>query len=242
MRHGQPKSTDCLFDHDAYLSEFTAEVVAIAPGAVALSRTCFYPIGGGQPRDCGVLNAQGEELIVTGARRDPEELRLIWLDYAGTERLLSLGDTLQGRIDWSCRHAHMRMHTCLHLLCSRIEVPVTSCGISAEKGWLDFDMPQASADKEEISEALNKLVAEDQPVRRYTIPAAETEFIERLTRTAAVAPLVLGGQISMIQIGEIDLQPCGGTHVASTAEIGPLRCCKIEKKGRQNRRISVVFA
>lgn len=242
MGRVQPIPTECLFDDDAYLSEFEAKVVAVAPDAVALSRTCFYPLGGGQPGDSGVLSAQGQDLIVTGVRRDPDEPRRIWHDCVGAERLLSPDETLRARINWSRRHAHMRMHTCLHLLCSLIDAPITGCGISVEKGRLDFDMPRPIADKDEITEALNRLVAEDHPVRRYKVLATETEIIERLTRTAAVAPPVLGGQISMVEIGEIDLQPCGGTHVASTAEIGPVRCSKIEKKGRKNRRVSLIFA
>ena len=107
---------------------------------------------------------------------------------------------------------------------------------------LDFDMPEAGVAKVWIDRELNRLVAEDRPVRRYTVAASDTDAIARLTRTAAVAPPVLSGRISMVEIGGVDLQPCGGTHVASTAEIGAVRCSKIEKKGRRNRRVSVVFA
>lgn len=237
-----PALTDCLFDGDAYLREFEAEVIAVAPDAVALSRTCFFPAGGGQPGDSGVLNAGPGDMTVTGARRDSEEPRRIWHDCVDAGRLLSPGDALRGRIDWPCRHAHMRFHTCLHLLCSLIDAPVTGCGMSAEKARLDFDMPEAVVARDWIDRELNRLVAESHPVRRYTVAASETDVIARLTRTASVAPPVLSGRISMVEVGDVDVQPCGGTHVASTGEIGPVRCSKIEKKGRRNRRVSVVFA
>lgn len=158
---------------------------------------------------------------------------------------INVGDQVSARLNWDTRYRHMRMHTCLHLLCSLIPFPVTGGSIAAEAGRLDFDIPEAALNKEDLTDQLNALIAADHPVTVGSITDEELEANPDLVRTMAVKPPVGSGTVRLIEIGkdgEVDLQPCGGTHVNSTAEIGSVLVSRIEKKGRQNRRVRVVFA
>jgi Ser-tRNA(Ala) deacylase AlaX len=147
-----------------------------------------------------------------------------------------------GEIDWDRRYAMMKMHTCIHLLCSLLPAQVTGCGINPEKARLDLDMPEATADKAELTESLNKLIAADHPVRQFRITEDIENTIATLVRTATALPPVIDGSLSMVEIEGVDLQPCGGTHVSRVSEIGEVMCRKIEKRGRHNRRFTIVFA
>ena len=159
---------------------------------------------------------------------------------------LAPGETVTARIDWARRFAHMRMHTALHLLCALVRYPVTGGAVHAEESRLDFDIEDAGAvDKDALTEALNALVSADHPVTARWISDEELAASPGLVRTMSVKPPTGTGKVRLVEIGEggaVDLQPCGGTHVRSTAEIGPLVITKIEKKGRQNRRIRIRFA
>ncbi len=235
--------TEELFREDAYLAECAARVAAAGPDGVVLDRTVFYPTGGGQPGDAGTLAWEGGETAVTTTEKD--DGRILHRPAEGAA-LPPEGASVTARIDWPTRHRHMRVHTALHLLSVVIPLPVTGGSIGAEKGRLDFDMAEPPEDRDAIEARLNELVAEDHPVGQEWITDAELEENPGLVKTMSVKPPTGQGRVRLVRIGvgtaTIDLQPCGGTHVARTSEIGPLRLGKIEKKGKQNRRVTIVIA
>ncbi|MDX1569463.1 MAG: alanyl-tRNA editing protein [Xanthomonadales bacterium] len=230
--------TEALYSHEPYRRECTAQIREISDRGVVLDRTVFYPLGGGQPGDTGWLQIDGREPIrVTDTR---------WLDQAlvhVTEEKpdLTPGEQLTARIDWDRRHAHMRMHTALHLLGSLIPFGVTGGNISATKSRLDFDTGEAF-DKEKLTAELNALVDADHPVQSRWITQEELAEQPDLVRTMSVKPPANVPLVRLLEIPGIDLQPCGGTHVSRTGEIGPVRVSKIENKGKHNRRFNIVFA
>ncbi len=229
--------TEALFQHDAYLKSTSAKVVESSADGIVLDRTVFYPLGGGQPGDIGKLTwADGEvEVVDTRYRRgDGEILHIPITD--GT--LPEVGQKVDASIDWALRYRHMRMHTCLHLLGAVLKFPVTGGNIGADKSRLDFDMPEPP-DKDEINQQLNRLISENHPVQSRWIDEADLD--PALVRTMSVKPPTGVGRIRLLDIPGVDLQPCGGTHVRSTDEIGPATVTKVEKKGRQNRRVHVVL-
>ncbi len=235
-----------LFRDDPYQRDCEAEIVAINDrGGVILDRTVFYATGGGQPGDTGrlLLGESAVPIAATVFGEDKAEIVHVPLEPNG---LPSAGARVRAEIDWTRRHRHMRMHTALHLLCSLIPFPVTGGSIGAEESRLDFDIAEAGAiDKEDLSERLNALVIADHPVTTRWITDEELAANPGLVRTMSVKPPVAAGRVRLVAIGAdgaIDLQPCGGTHVRSTAEIGRLMLTKIEKKGRQNRRVRLAFA
>lgn len=232
-----------LYRMDAYLESAEARVVAHTPeGGVVLDRTVFYPQGGGQPGDAGTLTWEGGALEIATTVKHADGLSSV-LVPAEPGALPAVGTVVTQRLDWARRYRHMRIHTALHLLSVVIPLPVTGGQITADKGRLDFDMPEAPADKEALGAALQALVDRDLPVTESWITDAELEANPGLVKTMSVQPPRGAGQVRLVRIGEgaeqIDLQPCGGTHVARTGEIGAVRIGKIEKKGRQNRRVSV---
>lgn len=233
--------TEELFRQDAYLKSCEARVVAVDEAGVRLDRTVFYPEGGGQPGDTGHLRlADGRELKVTDTRKHPagnEPSHVLEPDAAAP----AVGDTVTAVLDWDRRHRHMRMHTCMHLLCSLVAGSVTGGQLGEAKGRLDFDLPNTAIDKEKLTAELNRLVTEDHPVTPRWITDAELAANPGLVRTMSVKPPTGSGQVRLLEIEGVDLQPCGGTHVARTGEIGPVAVGKIENKGRQNRRINIVF-
>lgn len=233
------RMTRLLFRESPYLRQAPARVTATADGTVTLDASLFYPQGGGQPGDTGRLLWDGGESPVENAVKAEDGVALVTADAppVGTEVLQEL--------DWARRYRHMRVHTALHLLSVVVPLPVTGGQITAEKGRLDFDMPEAPADRETLEARLNELVEADLPVSEDWISDEELAANPGLVKTMAVAPPLGSGRVRLIRIGEagrqVDLQPCGGTHVARTAEIGPLRLGKIEKKGARNRRINVLI-
>ncbi len=229
-----------LFREDPYLREAPARVLAAGDGRMRLDASLFYAQGGGQPGDTGRLVWEGGEAPVTNAVKAEGGIDLL------VERdLPAVGADVVQHLDWDRRHRHMRVHTALHLLSVVVPLPVTGGQITAKKGRLDFDMPDAPEDREALEARLNELVAADLPVTEDWITDAELAANPGLVKTMSVAPPAGAGRVRLIRIGagdgQVDLQPCGGTHVARTSEIGPLRLGKIEKKGARNRRINLLI-
>ncbi|MCA8927761.1 MAG: alanyl-tRNA editing protein [Alphaproteobacteria bacterium] len=234
---------ELVFRDNPYATECEATVVAAGPDGVVLDRTVFYPTGGGQPGDSGVLiSGDGTETAIAEAVKGegPED---VLHRVAEGAPLPAVGSTVTARIDWERRHRHMRMHTAMHLLCSMIHHGVTGGQVGAEKSRLDFDSGDHVYDKEELTEKLNGLIAADYAVTSRWIDESELDENPDLVRTLSVQPPRGTGRIRLMAVGEgaIDLQPCGGTHVARTGEIGRVRVAKIENKGKRNRRINIVF-
>ncbi len=232
--------TELMFLQDAYRKEATATVVGHTPeGGILLDQTLFYATSGGQPGDSGVLKWEGHELEIATAVKTPDGG--IALVPSAPEELPAVGTDVLQVLEWARRHRHMRVHTALHLLSVVIPLPVTGGSIGSEKGRLDFDMPEAPEDKQALSDALNALIDRDLVVSEQWISDAELDANPGLVKTMSVAPPKGAGQIRLVRIGtedeQVDLQPCGGTHVASTGEIGRVRIGKIEKKSKQNRRV-----
>lgn len=231
-----------IFRQDSYARSCEAKVTAVNErGGIVLDRTVFYPTGGGQPGDSGWLVVGGRMIrIATAVKGDgPDEV--VHVAEEGSE-LPSPGDSVVAELDWGRRHRHMRIHTCLHLLSAVLSYPVTGGQVGDGKGRLDFDIPEGGLDKEEIATKLNALIEADHPVTAEWITEEALAAEPELVKTMSVKPPVGAGQIRLINIDGRDLQPCGGTHVARTGEIGPVIVRKIEKKGRQNRRVSIAFA
>jgi misacylated tRNA(Ala) deacylase len=238
-------TTEPLFLRDPYRKSATATVTGLTDeGGVILDRTIFYPRGGGQPGDSGSLDWEGGRIpVATAVKGEAGDIVLV---PAEPVRLPPVGAELRQTLDWDRRFGHMRIHTALHLLSVVIPLPVTGGAVGAEKGRLDFDMPDAPEDKTLLEGRLNALVSRDLVVDEDWITDAELDANPGLVKTMSVQPPRGAGRIRLIRIGEgtgqVDLQPCGGTHVARTAEIGKLTLGKIEKKGRQNRRVTIALA
>lgn len=240
-----PFETEPLFREDAYLRDCEATVVHVNErGGIVLDRTVFYPSGGGQPGDTGVLLLNGMVLPVGTTVYGEGKAEVVHVP-ARPEGLLAPGAAVRAELDWDRRHRHMRMHTALHLLCALIPFPVTGGSIGADESRLDFDISDADAvDKDDLTERLAALVAQDHQVGTRWISDAELADNPGLVRTMRVKPPTGTGRVRLVVIGEggsVDLQPCGGTHVRSTGEVGRVAVTRIEKKGRQNRRIRLAF-
>jgi len=232
--------TEPLFQQDAYLRTCTATVIEAGDGGVVLDRTVLYPLGGGQPGDTGTLRTEdGREWRVVDARKG-EGGRILHLLEAGAIPP-EIGCKVEAAIDWERRYAHMRMHTCLHLLGSVLRYGVTGGQIAADKGRLDFDT-QEEIDRDAVTSAVNALVAANHGVRSLSITDDELDRQPELVRTLSVQPPRGAGRIRLLEIPGVDLQPCGGTHVAATGEIGPVAVTKVENKGKRNKRVYIAFA
>lgn len=233
-----------LFRDDAYLTSCEATVAAVNDrGGIILDRTVFYPTGGGQPGDSGTLErGDGSTIAVATTVYGDSKTEIVHVP-ADQGALPEPGEIVVCHIDWPRRYRHMRIHSALHLLSAVLPYPVTGGQIGAEEGRLDFDIPEAGLDKEAITAELNGLIAEDHPVAMEWITDDELAANPDLVKTMAVKPPSGAGKVRLVRIGDAtDLQPCGGTHVKSTKEIGDVIVSKIEKKGRQNRRVRVRFA
>lgn len=236
--------TEPLFRQDAYLREADATVTAHTPeGGIVLDRTVFYAKGGGQPGDSGRLAWPGGTLeIATAVKGEGNDIVLV---PAEPTPLPAVGENVQQALDWDRRHRHMRIHTALHLLSVVLPYGVTGGAIAAERGRLDFNMPEAPADRDAVEARLNALVDLDLPVTEDWITEADLDARPDLVKTKSVSPPRGQGRVRLVRIGQgdaqVDLQPCGGTHVARTAEIGALKLGRIENKGKQNRRVTILF-
>jgi misacylated tRNA(Ala) deacylase len=232
---------ELVFRDDAYAQSCTARVVAVDERGIRLDRTVFYPTSGGQPGDSGVLRfSDGTTIPMVDAIKGDGADGVIHVPAPGAA-LPQPGVEVTAEIDWERRHRLMRMHTCLHLLCAVVPGAVTGGSVGDGRGRLDFDVPGSALDKEAISAALNRLITEAHTVAPRWIDDAELEVHPELVRTMSVKPPTGAGKVRLLEIAGVDLQPCGGTHVRNTAEIGPVEITKIENKGRQNRRINIAF-
>lgn len=236
--------TERLFLDAQTLPRMTARVLAAGPAGIVLDRTVFYARSGGQPGDSGVLRWEGGACPIADTHKGEGEDILHLPAEAGP--LPPVGATVEGEIDWTRRHVFMRMHTALHLLCAALPgIAATGNQIGTDKSRLDFDLPDPPP-KELIEERLNALVAAAFPVSTEWVDEAVLDTNPGLVRTLSVQPPRGMGRLRLVRIGAeavpVDLQPCGGTHVANTAEIGPVCVRKIENKGRQNRRITLVLS
>ncbi|MBV8792125.1 MAG: alanyl-tRNA editing protein [Pseudolabrys sp.] len=235
--------TECLFREDSYLKDCETRVIAVTDQGVVLDRTIFYATSGGQPNDTGHLTTpSGAVVPITN---------VIFLDQGKTEiahvpapggPTLNVGDTVTAVIDWDKRYARMRMHTALHLLSAALPYAVTGGSVGDVESRLDFDIPEAGLDKDEITEKVAGMIAANAAVSSRWITDHELAANPSLVKTMSVKPPMGTGRVRLIEIAGLDLQPCGGTHVRSTGEIGAVRITQIEKKGKQNRRVRIAFA
>ena len=236
--------TRLLFREDAYLKDAPGIVVGhTIEGGLLLDASLFYATSGGQPGDSGEIAWDGGTIAIASAVKGEGDG--VVLVPAAPGPLPRVGAPVVQRLDWDRRHRHMRVHTALHLLSVVIPLPVTGGQIGAEKGRLDFMMPEPPADPAAIEAALNALIARDLPVTEEWITDAELKANPGLVKTMSVKPPVGQGRVRLVRIGagddQVDLQPCGGTHVARTGEIGRVALGKIENKGRQNRRVNLLL-
>ena len=237
--------TDLLFRTDPYLQRAPATVIGhTAEGGILLDASLFYPTGGGQPGDSGWLHWDGARMaIATAVKVEGGRIALV---PAEPVALPPRGSEVTQVLDWPRRYRHMRMHTALHLLSVVIPLPVTGGQIGAERGRLDFAMPEAPTDLAPWNEALYRLIDRDLAVTEDWITDAELLANPGLVKTLSVMPPMGQGRVRLVRIGagagQIDLQPCGGTHVARTGEIGHVTITKVENKGRQNRRVVLTLS
>ena len=235
--------TDCLFREDSYLKDCEATVLAIEPnGGIVLDRTVFYAASGGQPADKGIIatNSGGRVEIANVVFTDPGKTTIAHVPAPGAPAV-TVGDTVKADIDWTIRHARMRMHTALHLLSAVLPYPVTGGSVGEAESRLDFDIPEAGLDKDAITAKLAEMIATGAAVSSRWISDAELEANPGLVKTMSVKPPMGTGRVRLIEIAGLDLQPCGGTHVRSTTEIGAVRVTQVEKKGKLNRRVRLAL-
>jgi misacylated tRNA(Ala) deacylase len=226
-----------LFRQDAYLKEADAVVTAVEDRGVRLDRSIFYPTGGGQPGDTGVLRWDGGEAkVVDSIKADGGDVLHVLATDAPRP---SVGTAIHTAIDWDRRYRHMRMHTALHVMSAVIKGNVTGGQVGADKSRLDFNLEGEVPTKEWVTEEINKLLAADRPVVAQWITDEELIARPELVKTMSVRPPMGAGSVRLLSIDGVDLQACGGTHVAQTAEIGRVECVKIENKGKMNRRFII---
>jgi misacylated tRNA(Ala) deacylase len=227
---------ELLFRDDPYLKACEATVVAVQENAVELDRTVFYPMGGGQAGDTGSI--AGRRVLDT--RKGESGDAVLHLLEPGP--MPAIGAKVEAQIDWERRHRLMRLHTALHLLCAAVRAPVTGGRIAEDKAHLDFDIEMDKLVKDDIESLLNELVRSNTQAKPVWITDAELDSRPELVRTMSVAPPRGEGRVRLLEIPGIDLQACGGTHVANTAEIGALRVARIRSEGRKNKRVTLELA
>lgn len=232
--------TEAVFRDDAYAKSCEARVIGINErGGILLDRSVFYATSGGQPGDTGEIELPGGESIRIGATVHGEDRSQIIHVAADQAVMPAIGDTVVARIDWDRRHRHMRMHTALHIVCAVLQTKITGCQIGEEESRIDLDMPEPP-ERDAVREAIMAAVNADHAISTEWISDAELDANPDLVKSMSVQPPRGSGRVRLVRIGEnFDLQPCGGTHVRSTLEIGPVSVTKIEKKGRLNRRIRI---
>jgi misacylated tRNA(Ala) deacylase len=233
--------TELLFRDDPYARSCATTVTDVDARGIRLAHTVFYPAGGGQPGDTGVLRlADGATVAIVATQKGDGADEVIHLPAADAPP--PPGAAVTAEIDWARRHRHMRFHTCLHLLCAALPYPVTGGRIGADKSHLDFDLQGAAVDKEAIEAKLNALIRAGHRVAPRWIADAELAANPDLVRTMSVAPPTGQGRVRLLEVEGVDLQACGGTHVANTAEIGPVVVLRIRSEGKRNKRVTVGFA
>lgn len=236
--------TDEIFREDPYCAAAEATVVICDERGIVLDRTVFYPRGGGQAGDAGVLvRGDGAAIVIADTVKGeaPGEIVHVPAPEQAASRALIAGERVTARVDWVRRHRHMRFHTATHLLCAIVPHQTNGCSITADYARLDFDMVEP-LDRAHLERELARLVEEAHAVRTLWITDAELDERPDLVRTMSVKPPRGVGRVRLLEIEGVDLQPCGGTHVANTREIGSLRVAKIEKKSARTRRVVLEFA
>jgi len=232
---------ELVFRDDAYARTCQACVVSVDGNRIRLDRTVFYPTGGGQPGDTGTLTLpDGATVAIVDSVKGEHPEDVIHVAAEGAA-MPAPGTPVEATIDWDRRHRHMRMHTALHLICAMVDAEVTGAAVGADKSRIDFDWPDPDMTKDDLSGKLAEIVAEDRPVRPRWITDEELAGQPELVRTMSVKPPTGMGHVRLLEIEGLDLQPCGGTHVSSTGDLGGVAVSKIENKGKQNRRINVVL-
>ena len=229
-----------LFENDAYLREFKAKIIEIIKedNRIELDQTAFYAKSGGQPGDKGEIETVSSKIQILDTIKENNKIINIVDDLKDLEE----NAEIIGKINWDLRYKHMRMHTALHLLCSIVPLGVTGGQIGYEKSRLDFNDPDKQINKEELEEKINLLVEDNHTITSEVIESSILEEKPELVRTMSVKPPQVDGKIRLIRIGDVDLQPCGGTHVKSTNEIGKIQIGKIENKGKMNRRVNLLLS
>jgi misacylated tRNA(Ala) deacylase len=234
--------TEKLFLADSYSRETVAQIVRADSRGIVLSATNFYAQGGGQPGDVGaIILANGDAVPILNTVYDADRSTILHAPAAGAP-LPAIGDEVTIRLDWPRRYARMRAHTALHLLTAVLPYPVTGGSVGDSEGRLDFDSGEAVLDKADIEARLNERIARDAAVSTRWISDAELEANSGLVKTLSVKPPMGSGRVRLVEIAGIDLQPCGGTHVAHTSEVGRASVTQIEKKGKINRRVRIILA
>src|SRR5690349_20860960 len=234
-------ATELLFREDAYLKATTARVVAVHANGIELDRTIFYPMGGGQVGDTGVLVRESGERIAIGDTRKGDADAVMHVPSAGAA-LPEIGETLTHEIDWARRYALMRLHTALHVMSCVVVAPVTGGNISPDKARLDFDIDMSLLDAAKIADGTNALIARGVETETVWISDEELDARPELVKTMSVQPPRGAGRVRLLRIPGIDLQACGGTHVRNIAEIGGIRVLRIRNEGRRNRRVEIALA
>jgi len=235
-------STELLFRDDAYLKTATACVVAARDGRVELDRTIFYPLGGGQPGDTGFLVRENGDRIAIADTRKGETPDAVAHFVAPSGAMPETGETVSLELDWPRRYALMRLHTALHVMSCVVVAPVTGGNIAPDKARLDFDIDMALLGAEKISRGTNELIARAVATESVWITDEELDARPELVKTMSVQPPRGAGRIRLLRIPDIDLQPCGGTHVANIAEIGGIRVLRIRNEGKRNKRVEIALA
>ncbi len=229
-----------IYLEDAYKARAPARIIKVDARGVQLDRTPFYAQGGGQPGDRGTIVGEHGSLDIVNAVREREAGEVIHVPSEGSDlSRLEVGAEVEARIDWELRYRHMRAHTCLHLVCSLIPFPVTGGSVRADSGRLDFDIPDPILDKAELTQRLQALIERNAPVRFQFLSANDVRARPELVRTLQVAPPLGEAPVRLVEIEGIDLQACGGSHLRSTGEIKRAWVSRIEKKGKQNRRVEI---
>ena len=235
-------TTEMLFRDDAYLRTATARVLAVRERGIELDRTIFYPQGGGQMGDTGrLLRAPGEAIAIADTRKGDTPERVLHVPAPGSP-LPQPGETVTLEIDWARRYRLMRLHTALHLLSCVIPAPVTGGNIAPDKARLDFDIDLSQLNAGRIEQGTNALIAAGAATETVWITDAELDAQPELVKTMSVQPPRGAGRVRLLRIPGIDLQPCGGTHVADIAEIGPVRVLKIRSEGKRNKRVEIALS
>ena len=235
--------TNMLFIDDAYQKECNATITAVNEnGGIILDQTIFYPTGGGQPGDAGhLITKDGTEIKIATTIKGDLPTQIVHVPKDG-QAIPQIGDLVTAKIDWDRRYTFMRMHSAMHILCAVIPCGVTGGQVGMEKSRLDFDIGEHTLDKVEITKAANELISGNHCVTAQWITDAELDAQPELVRTMSVQPPRMAGKVRLLKIGEdVDLQPCGGTHIKNTSEIGNILISKIENKGKRNRRVNIVF-
>jgi misacylated tRNA(Ala) deacylase len=235
-------STSLLFRDDAYLQRSSARVIAVHPGGIELDQTIFYPQGGGQLGDSGaLLRANGERIAITDTRKGQSVDSVLHIAAAGATAP-QVGEMLALEIDWQRRYALMRLHTALHVMSCVVVAPVTGGNISPDKARLDFDIDISLLDASRIEHETNALIARGVPTETVWISDAELDARPELIKTMSVQPPRGAGRVRLLRIPDIDLQPCGGTHVRNIGEIGAIRVLRIRSEGKRNKRVEIALA